>query len=218
VRDLPIGGLHRQGRAVLVPARLEQGGVPVALRWVHPVSRSFIARNGPKPTDPKESRAGAHKSRPGPPPDGKGMRRICAVCPRARTRTLVSAAAVAASHRSARRARPAPFGTRPLHRPVSMPTSSQRRRDDPNARLSGAFGRRFPKMSLLSFLGVDSQKGRPYNPPIAEAAARKRGDDRSKPLRNKSNFRSHGFDRRTSSKVENRVLTVRMVCLITRQR
>jgi hypothetical protein len=32
-------------------------------------------------------------------------------------------------------------------------------------------------MSLLSFLGVDSFEGRPYMSAIAEAAARKRGDD-----------------------------------------
>jgi hypothetical protein len=43
-------------------------------------------------------------------------------------------------------------------------------------------------MSILSSWAVDRKNGRPYNPPIAEAAARKRGDERSKPLKLKSNF------------------------------
>lgn len=64
-----------------------------------------------------------------------------------------------------------------------------------------------PKMSVLSFSAVDSKRGGPYNPPIAEAAARKRGDDRSKPLREKRNFRSQVFRFRPRPKVENRVLT-----------
>jgi hypothetical protein len=63
------------------------------------------------------------------------------------------------------------------------------------------------KMSVLSFWAVDTKTGRPYNPPIAEAAARKRGDERSKPLRNKSNFASQVFKFRSRPKLENRVLT-----------
>jgi hypothetical protein len=62
-------------------------------------------------------------------------------------------------------------------------------------------------MSILSFWVVDSQKGRPYNPPIAEAAARKRGDERSKPLKSKRNFGLQVFRFRVKTKVENRVLT-----------
>ena len=57
-------------------------------------------------------------------------------------------------------------------------------------RKAGGFG----KMSILSFSVVDSEMGCPYNPPIAEAAARKRGDDRSKPLKSKSNFRFQVFE------------------------
>jgi hypothetical protein len=61
--------------------------------------------------------------------------------------------------------------------------------------------------SQSALWGVDTQNTRPYTPPIAEAAARKRGGVRSKPLRSKSNFASRVFSFRSLPKVENRVLT-----------
>jgi hypothetical protein len=73
-------------------------------------------------------------------------------------------------------------------------------------------------MTILSFSAVDSQMGRPYNPPIAEAAARKRGDDRSKPLKLKRNFQSQIFGFWLRPKVENWVLTDEIVSNTTRQR
>src|SRR5262249_14433121 len=70
--------------------------------------------------------------------------------------------------------------------------------------------------SQTALFRVDSQMGHPYIPAIAEAAARKRGDERSKPLRNKRNFVSQVFSFRSRPKNENGVLTGKTASNTTR--
>jgi len=49
------------------------------------------------------------------------------------------------------------------------------------------------KMSILSFSLVDTEMGRPYNPPIADAATPNGADDEGKTLKSKRDFRFQAF-------------------------